>query len=169
MAPFLQSWLPLPLSGSLSPYPCLGFLCFCIAPVSTSHQDPECGSKCTHTVSHTKKRSWKKSRSWENPCPSLQPWDCLRLLLLCSSHTNFYLPLTLIPLPVSQLFPPLLPLEPPPSSLPSSFLLSSFSIFHLPTSHFKPPTAELICSWLGDWSPGCRGNQMSCLGGEKWW
>lgn len=120
----------------------------------------------------TQKNVEKKSPSWENPCPSLQPWDCLRLLLLYSSHTNFYLSLTLIPSRLLSNFShPSFPWSLPPSP----FLLPFYSPpspFSTPTSksppsNFKPPTAELICSWLGDWSSGCQGNQVSCLGGKN--
>lgn len=56
--------------------------------------------------------------------------------------------------------------------------LSSLSIFrhHPPPLNTsppisypaKPPTAELICSWLNDWICGCQGNLVSCSrkGGE---
>lgn len=66
--------------------------------------------------------------------------------------------------PLLKLFPPLLPSSHPlPFFLPPLALSppASFSIItplppHHNSSHPpKPPTAELICSWPGDWSPGC--------------
>lgn len=131
---------------------------------------------------HTEKRHWvqgtkntlKKSQSWGYASSSsvLQSSACelkpLRLLVPLT-HTQrlpisqwHWLALSLSPL--LKLFPPLLPSSHPlPFFLPPLALSppASFSIItplppHHNSSHPpKPPTAELICSWPGDWSPGC--------------
>lgn len=158
------AWFPLdqnvlyPLSPSvLHPYPCLrAALSLSIAPClffpSSQRASPSFSTnlfeKGLGSPSPFSLNVFSYSLSNTHSDYLLFQWCCLSLSLsLKLSHPSSHgtLPLSL-------------PIVPPS-------LLLSISI--ISSTHTPTPTAELICSWLGEWSPGFQGNGVSCSK-EEW-
>lgn len=173
--PSLQRGFTL-LTRSVLIYPCPQVPLVCIAPVcaSCTPKDTECSSK--------RSKKLKTDTRSEGPSFSVACGQKCLLLFLYSQFSNTHrvlslneagsfsiLALSLSLSCFSNFSHPLLfyPFLPP--------FLSSLSIFHHhPSPHYIPsyvtPThpplipqnAELICSWLNDWIPGCQGNLVFC-------